>query len=67
MRARVLHEEPLCRYCRACLSTQVDHIIPLAQGGTSERDNLAGVCRGCHNAKTHTEAQRAKVAAGRTS
>ena len=30
------------------LGGEVDHIVPLAQGGTSEAGNLALRCRSCH-------------------
>ncbi|MFN8492311.1 MAG: HNH endonuclease signature motif containing protein [Caldilineaceae bacterium] len=29
----------------------VEHIIPLAKGGTHEADNLANACQGCNNHK----------------
>lgn len=58
-RQRVLREEPLCRSCRSnglvAESVEVDHIIPLSQGGSSERSNLQGLCVPCHAAKTKAE------------
>ena len=30
----------------------IDHILPLALGGTNEPDNLQVLCRPCHRAKT---------------
>jgi 5-methylcytosine-specific restriction enzyme A len=65
MRALVLREEPVCRYCQALPSTQVDHVIPLSEGGSSGRDNLAGVCWPCHVSKTITESKRARLAGAR--
>ena len=56
IRLRVLTEEPLCRYCQRAGSTQVDHILPLSQGGTHDRINLAGCCERCHKIKTAREA-----------
>ena len=35
---------------------QVDHIIPVARGGTDDSDNLQAVCRSCHASKTASEA-----------
>lgn len=36
----------------ACdLDAQVDHVIPLADGGTSAAANLRAVCRGCNQRK----------------
>jgi hypothetical protein len=54
VRARVLKEEPTCRECGAP-SSDVDHIIAAADGGTDERSNLRGLCRDCD--RKHTAAQ----------
>lgn len=32
--------------------TDVDHVIPRAQGGTDAFDNLQSLCRSCHSRKT---------------
>ena len=45
-----------CEYCRSQLryATQpfsLEHIVPLARGGSSEADNLALACQGCNNHK----------------
>jgi 5-methylcytosine-specific restriction protein A len=65
IRAQVLLEEPLCRVCEArgevSASEQVDHIVPLHQGGTNDRANLQGICKPCHKEKTKLEA-RARLA-----
>ena len=51
--------------CVYCLTTQensgeqlqIDHIIPVASGGTSTRDNLCSCCAKCNNNKwTKTQA-----------
>lgn len=59
LREQVLREEPLCRPCRArnlvTPSAECDHILPLAQGGTDERENLQGICRECHRDKSARE------------
>lgn len=35
----------------------IEHIVPIAKGGTDELDNFALSCQGCNNRKyTHTEA-----------
>ena len=64
MRNIVLTEEPLCRPCneagRVTAATIMDHIKPLAEGGTADRENLQPICRDCHTAKTAKEAQRAR-------
>ena len=55
-RLMVLAEEPLCREClaagRVTPATDVDHIVPLADGGTNERGNLQALCHSCHSRKT---------------
>lgn len=62
IRAAVLAEEPLCRHClaqgRTEAATIVDHIVPIAGGGTDDRSNLQGLCGPCHDVKTREEAQR---------
>lgn len=74
MRERVLREEPLCRSClamdppRYTPSYYADHIIPVAEGGTDDRENyqalglpLSKYPNGCdcHDRKTQAEAKRA--------
>lgn len=56
LRMIVLHEEPLCRYCRERgklePATTVDHMTPLSRGGARlDRANLAGACATCNAAK----------------
>ncbi|WP_301120312.1 HNH endonuclease [Mycolicibacterium fortuitum] len=41
-------------------ATQVDHIIPVSQGGTDDLTNLASACHNCHAAKTAREAAAAR-------
>ena len=66
-RAQVLREEPLCRLCleagRTAASTMVDHIRPLAWGGSDARSNKQGLCTPCHDAKS--AAERTEAAARR--
>lgn len=45
-----------CEYCQTPLdfspeSFEMEHIIPLAKGGSNELDNLALSCGGCNNRK----------------
>ncbi len=35
--------------------TDLDHIVPMTQGGTEDRSNLQGLCRQCHALKTRRE------------
>jgi len=53
-RARVLRECPYCVQCGAP-ATVVDHIVPLARGGTDDMGNLQPLCARCHNRKTNRE------------
>ena len=36
-------------------ATQVDHVMPLARGGTDDEANLQSVCVDCHRLKTLAE------------
>jgi 5-methylcytosine-specific restriction enzyme A len=53
----------LCQPCKAQGRVTpifaVDHIKPKAIGGTDDPDNLQGICRPCHAAKTEREAAEA--------
>ena len=55
VKAQVLREEPMCQLqgCGA-VATQVDHTVPLALGGTDDRENLVAMCHSCHSRKTAT-------------
>src|SRR5690625_3570785 len=48
--------------CQPCLSAgrytqaeEVDHIVPVANEGTDDMENLQAICVECHQAKTATE------------
>lgn len=62
VRDQVVQEEPLCRACitngHVTPGAQVDHIIPIAEGGTHARTNLQHLCEPCHKAKTLRDMQR---------
>lgn len=53
----------LCRYCRA-EGTQltVDHVVPVALGGTDAPDNLVAACRDCNAGKAASSPDEATVA-----
>ena len=60
IRAGVLLSEPLCRPCRKqgriVGAVQVDHIVPLSEGGElSDRSNLQPICADCHKEKSALE------------
>ncbi|MBX3014842.1 MAG: HNH endonuclease [Caldilineaceae bacterium] len=50
---------PICEECQAngiiTSANEVDHILPLARGGTHHPDNLRSLCKSCHSRKTMTE------------
>ena len=53
IRARYAKEHPFCEECfkRGVLVPveEVHHIIPLAEGGTHDPDNLISLCKSCHS------------------
>ena len=55
-RKSILMREPLCRHCqeagRVTLAQEIDHIIPLEDGGTYDSENAQPLCRACHVVKT---------------
>lgn len=40
-----------CHYCGATGKLEVDHIIPLAAGGTNDMSNLVAACPHCNRSK----------------
>jgi 5-methylcytosine-specific restriction endonuclease McrA len=55
-RKAVLARDPICKVCDNAISTQVDHIVPLEDGGDPYRlEGLQGICDRCHWAKTARE------------
>jgi 5-methylcytosine-specific restriction protein A len=50
------NEHPLCVHCQAKGITkpaeELDHILPISKGGGNEAENLQGLCKECHEAKT---------------
>ncbi|NCP10369.1 MAG: HNH endonuclease [Sphingomonadales bacterium] len=58
-RAQVIAEEPFCRLClkrgKHVRTDVVDHIVPLAWGGSDTRENKQGLCDPCHDAKSAAE------------
>ena len=60
IRTRIIGRDGgLCVVCRARGHIQpaheVDHIIPLVDGGTDDADNLQAICHECHAIKTARE------------
>lgn len=63
LRARILiRDRGMCQ-CEQCqgvafTATQVDHCIPLWEGGTDDEGNLQAINTDCHKRKTADEARR---------
>lgn len=60
IRARILRRDcGLCLTCKAAgrltIATEVDHKLPLEDGGSNGDHNLASICHDCHAAKTAAE------------
>jgi 5-methylcytosine-specific restriction protein A len=56
VRRFVLRRDPICKVCDSALATEVDHIVPLAEGGNpSNPAGLQGICSPCHWEKTARE------------
>lgn len=62
IRRRYLQQHPLCMRCVArgtvSAATQIDHVIPLWEGGADADCNRQGLCDPCHADKTATECAR---------
>jgi 5-methylcytosine-specific restriction protein A len=60
IRRRWFHHHPLCVHCQAAgrvkVATELDHIVPLHQGGTDRASNRQGLCHACHLSKSLAEA-----------
>ncbi|WP_326827418.1 HNH endonuclease [Streptomyces sp. NBC_01751] len=55
-RARTLVRDRFtCQQCGARKELEVDHIVPVARGGSWEPDNLWVLCKPCHKRKTYSE------------
>lgn len=55
IRKVVKMRQPLCQHCRRAPTTDIDHILPMAAGGTNDYSNLQGLCKACHSRKTVNE------------
>lgn len=67
LRAQILERDGYLCQCLVCkrrpvpkVAHEVDHIKPLAEGGTDDPNNLQAINRDCHKAKTLAEAMRGR-------
>jgi hypothetical protein len=55
-------DDNTCRYCHATDSPlTIDHVVPVALGGTDEPSNLVACCKDCNAGKTSTNPSAAVV------
>jgi len=59
VRTAYIRTHPLCELCeqrgRLRPAEEVHHKLPLANGGTHDRDNLQALCKSCHSSITARE------------
>jgi 5-methylcytosine-specific restriction protein A len=55
LRVSILARKPVCQMCHREAAAEVDHIIPIRQGGNNDESNLQALCKACHSRKTATE------------
>lgn len=64
----MLRDDGVCSWCGQAGADEVDHVIPLAEGGPDHLDNLQPIhgprSGGCHSQKTSLEAQRGRARGG---
>lgn len=67
MRARIFKRDNYLCQCSECKSLgrvrvahEVDHVVPLAEGGTNDDANLRAINRDCHRRKTEQESLRGR-------
>ena len=64
LRDSIFRAAPLCVECERqgfiSQAVELDHITPLFEGGSDQRDNLQGLCKACHKLKTQIESRRAR-------
>ena len=60
----MLRDSGLCQQCKAAgrirAASEVDHIVPKANGGTDSIGNLQAICRECHATKSSAEGNRGR-------
>lgn len=51
VRKEMMNSDSCCAACGAKTKLEVDHIVPISKGGTSDRKNLQVLCRSCNRRK----------------
>lgn len=54
-------DEYRCVKCASHRDLEVDHVVPIASGGTSDDENLQTLCKPCHRDKTRDEREAART------
>ena len=57
-RAVIERDGRRCVKCESTFNLEVDHIVPILEGGDCEFDNLQTLCRKCHHHKTRCDIAR---------
>lgn len=60
-RTALPYECARCHIDGADVPLELDHIIPVAEGGSDELDNAMWLCIPCHKVKTQAEAKRGRA------
>lgn len=55
LRGFVLTRDRRCCYKCGAEASEVDHVVPRAEGGGHELTNLAAICDACHKVKSEKE------------
>jgi 5-methylcytosine-specific restriction endonuclease McrA len=62
-RRRKLARTPICEACDEVLATEVDHVVPIEDGGEPWAEaNLSSLCSPCHGRKTMKEVRAREYA-----
>ena len=57
VKAKLMRRARMCHWCNTPLdmaNATIDHVVPLARGGTNQRDNLVLACRPCNSSRACT-------------
>ncbi|MYD50480.1 MAG: HNH endonuclease [Dehalococcoidia bacterium] len=56
----IKRDQGRCRHCGHCVGEdgEIDHVMPIADGGTADLENLQLLCWSCHRTKTTNSNRR---------